>query len=69
MFFYDFADSGYLFGIQRGIQDRSRKIFRTEVVIRGRADNTMALSKIIKRRPMGDAILHRILKNKQYEPH
>jgi hypothetical protein len=54
---------------QRGIQDRSRKIFRTEVVIRGRADNTMAIGKIIKRRPMGDAILHRILKNKQYEPH
>jgi hypothetical protein len=44
-------------------------IFRTEAVIRGRADNTMAISKIIKRRTMGDAILHRILKIKQYEPH
>ena len=53
---------------QRGIQDRSRTIFRTEAVILGRADNTKAISKIIERRTMVDAILHRILKIKQYEP-
>jgi len=45
------------------------EIFRTEAVIRGRADNLMVIRKIIKRRAMVDAILHRKLMINQYEPH